>query len=225
MFCTRDGWTTLRRSKGKKEAFLCVSMSPGHAVFLERWLNKHSVMLFVCCIRKGWGLRPSHPCRYSWSQHKAGLCPASGPYPAYGPYPPHGPGGPCPAEQHCQALSSIQDLSLAVNWSEKARHRAENVIKWKWAKTKAAKSIWGLSSRFLWKKCSQTQVKQSPTELLIDFLISLKEGREREKNRLQTEMVVQFPCTCTEKVREPLESSAADRNTHLNSSVAAKRGS
>lgn len=182
-------------------------------------------MLFVCCIRKGWGPRPPHPCMHSWSQHKAGLCPASGPYPAYGPYPPHGPGGPCPAEQHCQALSSIQDLSLAVNWSEKARHRAENVIKWKWAKTKAAKSIWGLSSRFLWKKCSQTQVKQSPTELLIDFLISLKKGREREKNRLQTEMVVQFPCTCTEKVREPLESSAADRNTHLNSSVAAKRGS
>lgn len=69
------------------------------------------------------------------------------------------------------------------------------------------------------KRYSQNQVKQSPTELLIDFLISLKKNhrkKKREKNRFQTEMVMQFPCTHTETVREPLESNgAADRNTFV----------
>lgn len=166
MFCSRDGITKLWRSKGKKEAFL---YDPGtHSLSgkmikpaLSNVSGKDGVLTYLTHVgtvevSKGRSVTTSSP------------------------YPVHGPGGPYPAEQHCQALSPIQDLSLAVNWSEKAKHSAKNVIKWKWAKTKAAKSIWELSSRLLWKKCSQNQVKQSPTELLIDFLISLKK-REREK--------------------------------------------
>lgn len=70
------------------------------------------------------------------------------------------------------------------------------------------------------KRYSQNQVKQSPTELLIDFLISLKKKSQEEKERKE-----QIPdrnghavslYTHTETVREPLENNGtADRNTFV----------